>query len=175
MSKKIMGITMLLILIVISVLTGCDSIQSEVRWDTYENRFIQMEYPAEWTLEEVDSEVMQAVRFIDQGEEFVFEMSIAPIENWLEEEEKLKMMESLAIEQSEQEGFEILEHEEIEIDGYPGIRIVDQLENRGTRQTVAAVFYYHQLAVNFAGTDESYNEQEEVINRMINSIEVILN
>ncbi|GEM_PF-2547573 len=174
MLKKIMGITMVLILMGMGILVGCDSLQPEGRWKTYENRFIQMEYPAEWTLEEADRELMQAVRFVDEGEEFVFEMSISPIENWLEEEEKLEMMEALAIEQSEQEGFEIIENKEIEIDGYPGIKIVDQQENRGTRQTVATVFYYHQLAINFAGTDEAYSEQEEVINRMIDSIEVIL-
>ena len=174
MTKKLNGMVILLIFSMITVLTGCDSLQPEVRWETYENRFIQMDYPAEWTYEEVDTEVMGAVRFVDDEEDFVFEMSISGIENWLEEEEKLKMMEEIAIEQSEQEGFEMMENEEIEIDGYPGFKFVDQHEGRGTRQTVASVFLYHQLAINFAGTDEAYNEQEEIVNEMIDSIEVIV-
>lgn len=174
MSKKNTGMVLLLLLSLFVILAGCDSLQPEVRWETYENRFIQMDYPAEWSYEEVESEVMVAMRFVDKEEAFVFEMSITGIENWLEEEEKLEMMEEMALEQSEQEGFEIIVNEELEIDGYPGFKIVDQQEDRGTRKTVASVFHYHQLAINFAGTDEAYNEQEEIINEMIGSIEVIV-
>jgi len=172
-SKKSTGIALILLSVFVA-LVGCDSLQPEVRWESYENRFIKMDYPAEWTYEEVESEVMIAMRFVDEEEEFVFEMSITGIENWMEEEEKLEMMEEVAIEQSREEGFEILENEAIEIDGYPGFKIVDQQEDRGTRQTIATVFHYQQLAINFAGTDEAYNEQVEIVNEMVDSIEVIV-
>ncbi|NBG88475.1 PsbP-related protein [Isachenkonia alkalipeptolytica] len=172
---KFIVLVMLFSLSILSVLTGCDSLQPEIRWETYENQFIQMEYPASWSYEEVEAQGLIAVKFEEEGKDFVFEMSISGIENWLEEEEKLEMMQALAIEQSEEEGFEITKNKEIEIDSYPGIKIVDHKEDRGTRKTVATVFSYHQLAINFAGTTEAYDEQEDIVEEMIESIEVIVN
>lgn len=173
MRKKYVGIIMFLFLGMIILSIGCEGLQSETRLERYENRFIQMDYPAQWTYEEVNNENLIAVRFEEEGEEFVFELSITGIENWLEEEEKLELMEEMAIQQSQEEDFEILENEEIEIDGQPGIKIVDQRENRGIRQTVATVFNYRQLAMNFAGTVEAYEEYEDLVEETIDSIEII--
>ncbi len=174
MRKKYVGILMFLILGIIILFVGCERPQSETRWESYENRFIQMDYPAQWTYEEVNNENLIAVRFEEEGEDFVFELSITGIENWLEEEEKLELMEEMAIQQSQEEDFEVLENEEIEIDGQPGIKIVDQQENQGIRQTVATVFNYHQLAMNFAGTADAYEEHEELVEETIDSIEIII-
>jgi hypothetical protein len=173
MVLKAKGLIFLIVLSIAGWAMGCGSIQTEGRLETYENQFMEMEYPAEWTYEEIEDESFAAVRFEEEGEGFVFEMSISRIENWLTEEEKLNMMEDIALEQSEEQGFEILENEEIQIDGHSGLKIIDQHPDRGRRKTIATVFNYHQLAINFSGSEEAYETHKETVNEMIESIEII--
>lgn len=170
--KKFLRIALVCILGMMFLVTGCQDSSSEISWNTYENQYFQMDYPASWSYEEVEGERMVAVLFEEEGEDFIFEMSVTPIESWLEEEEKLEMMKDFAIEQSEIEGFEIEEKKEIEIGGITGFRIVDQQEGRGIRSTMATVFNYQQLAINFAGSEEGYQQHIEVAEEVIESIEL---
>lgn len=165
--KILIALTMILVFTV-----GCSNQAPEINMDKYSNRFFEIDYPETWKYEE-DMEPIFITNFHDPDNEIKININISSLQEGISEEEQLDLFKE-EIENVEDEiDIDLLESNNITIDEYGAIEVIFIYWEEQKVQRIMTTFEGHIMSIEARSEKDDFDEYQEIINDMVDSIKII--